>query len=195
MHTRLISTKPDNPRTPDLIEHGCHTAAELLGKYPTAHLGYTDGSHVYVRHSGCAAVLVNYGEDGTIVHSMRVWESSAHPADLWALYLVLTYATSAAPLIVLSDCSSALQKLLAIDNNICEYYSHTHAHILRRVAHALRARQGPTHFAHIRFHVGFAGNERAVLFPRLAAYFTPPRYREGGGTGQVGSSHGAVEAK
>ena len=54
-------------------------------------MGYTDGSHVHDKHSRGAAVLVNYGEEGTIVHSMRVRESSTDPVELWDLYLVLTY--------------------------------------------------------------------------------------------------------
>ena len=105
---------------------------------------------------------------------MRVKESSSYPAELWALYLILVHARPHSTLIVLSDCSSALQKITAIGKYSCAYYSHTHAHILRKISHALRSRLGPTHFAHIRSHVGFAGNEWADLFARLAAYVALP---------------------
>ena len=43
------------------------------------------------KHSGGAAVLANCGEEGAMAHSMRVRDLSAYPAELWALYLVLTY--------------------------------------------------------------------------------------------------------
>ena len=104
-----------------------------------------------------------------MAHSVRVRESSPYPAELWALYLALTYARPNTTLIVLSDCTSALQKVAAIESNSCVYYSHRHAHILRKIAQALRDRQGPTYFAHIRAHVGFAGNEWADLCARRAA--------------------------
>ena len=43
-----------------------------------------------------------------------------------------------------------------------------------KIAQALRNRQGPTYFAHIRAHVGFASNEWADMFARRAAYVNPP---------------------
>ena len=43
------------------------------------------------KHSGGAAVLANCGEEGAMAHSMRVRDLSPYPAELWALYLVLTY--------------------------------------------------------------------------------------------------------
>ena len=79
------------PNPPDFLKHGRHKAASLLRAHPNADLGYTDGSNVHEKHSGGAAVLVNSGEEGTMVHYMRVRESSPYPAELWALYLVLTY--------------------------------------------------------------------------------------------------------
>ena len=174
MHSHHLTTQPVAPAQQDLVRHGCHRAAALLRDHPHADLGYTDGSNVHESHSGGAAVLVQHGELGTIAHSMRVRESSPYPAELWALYLVLTYARCHTTLIVLSDCTSALQKVAAIEGGVCAYYSHTHAYILRKIAQALRARQGLTYFAHIRAHVGFAGNEWADMFARRAAYINPP---------------------
>ena len=174
IHTHHYSHKPQRPIQADLIKHGCHVAAELISRFPDADIGYTDGSHVHKDHSGCAAVLDYHGEGGTITHAMRVRESSSYPAELWALYLVLVYARPSSALIILSDCSSALQKIYAIERGDCAFYSHTHAHILRKISHALRARLGRTYFAHIRSHVGFAGNEWADLFARLGAYVSAP---------------------
>ena len=173
IHTHHYSHKPIKPLPADLSKHRCHQAAEPILRFPDADLGYTDGSHVHWVHSGCAAVLDNFAETGTIIHSMRVRESSSYPAELCAVYLVLVHARPSSTLIVLSNCSSALQKIAAIEQVTCAYYSHTHAHILRKISQALRSRRGPTHFAHIRSHVGFAGNEWADLFARRAAYVAP----------------------
>ena len=132
MHSHHLSTQLVVPQAPDLVQHGCHRAVTLLRAHPNAELGYTDGSHVHKTHSGGAAVSVHFGEEGAMVHSMRVRGSSAYPAELRALYLVLTYAKRYTTLIVLSDCSSALQKVAAVESGTGEYYSHTHAHILRK---------------------------------------------------------------
>mmetsp|Transcript_138311 Transcript_138311/g.240449 ORF Transcript_138311/g.240449 Transcript_138311/m.240449 type:complete len:418 (-) Transcript_138311:431-1684(-) len=176
VHSHHLSTQPVPPTQADLSKHGCHEAAMLLQQHPDADIGYTDGSNVHAKHSGAAAILVNSGGHGTFVHSMRVRETSPYPAELWALYLILIYAKRNTTLIALSDCSSALKKMTAIAEGGCEFYSHTHAHILRKIAKALADRQGPTYFAHIRSHVGFAGNEWADMFARRAAYVNPPPY-------------------
>ena len=142
-------------------------------EHPSADLGCTDGSNVHEHHSGGAAALFQSGEEGTMAHSMRVRETSPYPAELWALYLVLTFTKLDTPLIVLSDFTSALQKVAAIESGTCEFYSLTHACILRKKAQALRARQGPTYFAHIRAHVGFAGNEWADMGSH--SFIPPPQ--------------------
>ena len=82
---------------------------------------------------GGAAVLVNSGEEGTMVHSMRVRESSSYPAELWALCLVLIITKKDTTLIVLSDCRSALQIVAPAST------THTLTPILRKIAQALRA--------------------------------------------------------
>ena len=128
IHSHHLSAQPVAPNSPDLLKHGCHKAASLLRAHPNADLGYTDGSHMHKKHSGGVAVLVNSGEEGAMVHSMRVRESSSYPAELWAPYLALTFAKKDTTLIVLSDCSSALQKGAAIESGTCEYYSHTRLH-------------------------------------------------------------------
>jgi hypothetical protein len=121
IHTHHYSHKPQRPIQADLIKHGCHVAADLVSRFPEADISYKDGSHVHWDHSGCAAVIDYHGEGGTITHAMRVRES---------LYIVLVYARPSLILIVLSDCSSALQKMYAIERGSCAFYSHTHAHIL-----------------------------------------------------------------
>ena len=131
-------------------------------------------SHVHWDHSGCSAVMDKFRGGGTIIRSMRVREPSSYPAELWALYLVLVYSRPSTTVIGLSDCSSALQKISAIVQGNCPFYSHTHAHILRKIAQAIHDRQGPTHFARFRSHDGFVGNEWAHLFARFAAYVPPP---------------------
>ena len=121
VHTHLFSHKPQMPDLEEPTKHGFHKASELLLRFPEADLGYTDGSHVHWDHSGCAAALDHFGEGGTPVRSVRVRESSSYPADLWALYLVLTYARPSTTLIILSDYSSALQKKAAIEQDRCPF--------------------------------------------------------------------------
>ena len=45
--------------------------------------------------------MVNHAVEGTMAHSMRVRESSAYPAELWALYLVFPQAKKYTTLILL----------------------------------------------------------------------------------------------
>ena len=101
IHSHHLSAQPVVPTSPDLVKHRCHRAATLLHARPNANLGYTNGSQVHEKHNGGAVVLVNHAEEGTMAHSMRVRESSAYPAELWALYLVFTQAKKYTTLILL----------------------------------------------------------------------------------------------
>jgi len=81
-------------------------------------------------------------------------------------------------LVILPDCSAALQKLDSIVKGTCIYYSHTHSSILRQIRDEYLQRTATTHYAHIRSHVGFAGNEWADIFAKNAAFAAfPPRPR------------------
>ena len=170
------SVSPQEPRHADLTLHGCREAADLLLKYLEAWRAYTDGSGLHVNHNGSAVVLVDPSDSGARVFSHRIREDSSYPAELYAILLALRRAPKHRPLIILSDCSAALQKFHAIVKGTCIYYSHTHSYILRQIRQAYLSRESPTHYAHIRSHVGFAGNEWADIFAKHAAYcpFPPP---------------------
>ena len=74
---------------------------------------------------------------------------------------------------VLSDCSSTLQKVAAIESGTCEYYSDTHAYKLS--PYLAQNSPGPEcQTGSHRAHVGFAGDEWADMFARRAGYVNPP---------------------
>ena len=168
---------PDEPMYGDLVVHGCQTAADLLRDHPNAWRAYTDGSGLHISHNGAAVVLVDPSDPGARVFSHRIREDSSYPAELYALLLALKKAPRDKELVLLSDCSAALQKLHSIVHNTCIYYSHTHSYILRQIKKMLLLRTAPTYYAHIRSHVGFAGNEWADIFAKHAAFcsFPPPQ--------------------
>ena len=174
----LYSISPIEPRYGDLVTHGCLTAADLLKDHPTAWRAYTDGSGLHVNNNGAAVVLVNPTEEGARVCSHRVREDSSYPSELHAILLAFRPAPKHEELIILSDCSAALQKLDSIIKGTCIYYSHTHSAILRDIRDAYLQKTSTTHCAHIRSHVGFAGNEWADIFAQNAAFAAfPPKPR------------------
>ena len=176
MQAFSYSVSPQEPRYADLTLHGCPEAADLLLKHPRAWRAYTDGSGLHENHNGSAVVLVDPLDPGARVFSHRIREDSSYPAELYALLLALKRAPRQHALIILSDCSAALQKFHSVVQGTCVFYSHTHSFILRQIKQAYLLREAPTHYAHIRSHVGFAGNEWADIFAKHAAYcpFPPP---------------------
>ena len=122
------SVSPQEPRHADLTLHGCPEAADLLLKHPRAWRAYTDGSGLHENHNGSAVVLVDPSDPGSRVFSHRIREDSSYPAELYALLLALKRAPRQSALIILSDCSAALQKFHSIVKGTCVFYSHTHTH-------------------------------------------------------------------
>jgi len=139
------SISPQEPRCGDLATHGCQLAAELLSAHPNAWRAYTDGSGLHINNNGAAVVLVDPADSGTRVFSHRIREDSSYPAELYALLLALKKAPRHQELIILSDCSAALQKLDSVVKGTCIYYSHTHSSILRQIRQAYLHREAPTH--------------------------------------------------
>ena len=117
---------PQEPQYGDLILHRCQIAADLLRDHPTAWRAYTDGSGLHINNNGAAVVLVDPADPGARVFSHRIREDSSYPAELYAILLALKKAPKHKKLIILSDCSAALQKLDSIVKGTCSFYSHTH---------------------------------------------------------------------
>jgi len=168
------SISPQEPVYGDPVTHGCQVAADALRSHPTAWRAYTDGSDLHIHSNGAAVVIVDPTDSGARVFSHRIREDSSYPAELYALLLALKRTPKHQELVILSDCSAALQKFDSIVKGTCEYYSHTHSSILRQIRQAYLQREAPTHYAHIRSHVGFAGNEWADIFAKHAAFCSSP---------------------
>ena len=168
------TTKPTRPRQQDLILHGCGEAATLLASHPDIPIGYADGSSRHPKRSGFAAVIDDPTDDLTLCYSSRGAEEGAYPSELNAINLLISKADPDKPLLTLSDCSAAIQKVKSIISNTCIFYTHTHATILRKIHSAVQRRTAPTHIAHIRSHVGFVGNEWADIFAKRGAYLPLP---------------------
>ena len=148
----------------------------MLRDHPDAWRAYTDGSGLHIQNNGAAVIIVDPSDPGVTVFSHIIREDSSYPAELHAIILALRRAPRHRKLIILSDCSAALQKLDSIVKGTCAYYSHTHSSILRQIRKAYLLREATTHYAHVRSHVGFAGNEWADIFAKHAAFcpFPPP---------------------
>ena len=161
---------PQEPGHANLAPHKCQEAADLLRNHPEAWRVYTDGYGLHVNNNGAAVVLVDPLDPGARVFSHRIREGSSYPAELCALLLALRSAPKEGDIIILSNCSAALQKLHSLVKGNCVYYSRTHSYILRQSRQAYLFGESPTHYGHIQSHVGFAGNKWADIFAKQAAF-------------------------